>query len=95
MFYSYQMLELEQRGLEDMCTNLIKDLNEYGVCVLDNFLGYDKGLQVLREVNDMYNDGIFKVINKLYLFIKKRTGNLYNKSSSVAYVQIHKLHVNK
>lgn len=44
-----------------MCTNLIRDMNEYGVCVLDNFLGYEKGLQVLKEVNDMHASGVFKV----------------------------------
>lgn len=55
------MLDLEQKCLEDMCTNLIRDLNEYGVCVLDNFLGYEKGHKVMREVENMYNDGIFKV----------------------------------
>lgn len=44
-----------------MCNNLLRDMNEYGVCVLDNFLGHDKGLQVLKEVNDMYAAGVFKV----------------------------------
>jgi len=51
---------IDQWGLEDMSANLIRDLNEYGVCVLDNFLGYNKGLQVLNEVDTMYAAGIFK-----------------------------------
>uniref|UniRef100_A0A336LUX1 hypoxia-inducible factor-proline dioxygenase n=1 Tax=Culicoides sonorensis TaxID=179676 RepID=A0A336LUX1_CULSO len=51
---------IEQYGLEEMCLNLIRDMNEYGVCVLDNFLGYDRGLKVLQEVNEMHSAGIFK-----------------------------------
>lgn len=52
---------IEQFGVEEMCESLLKDMNEYGVCVIDNFLGYDKGLGVLKEVNDMYSAGVFKV----------------------------------
>lgn len=44
-----------------MCSNLVRDMNEYGVCVLDNFIGEDKGLQVLQEVKSMYTAGYFKV----------------------------------
>lgn len=45
-----------------MCNNLVRDMNEYGVCVLDNFIGQEKGLQVLQEVKSMYSAGYFKVI---------------------------------
>jgi MYND finger len=51
----------EQWGLEDMCANLIRDMNQYGVCVLDNFLGNEKGLKVLDEVTGMHTAGVFKV----------------------------------
>ena len=51
----------DQYGLEEMCSNLIRDMNEYGVCVLDNFIGEEKGLQVLQEVKSMYTAGYFKV----------------------------------
>lgn len=44
-----------------MCCNLIRDMNEYGVSVIDNFLGNEKGNQVLGEVIDMYSAGMFKV----------------------------------
>lgn len=53
---------IEQFSIEEMCTNLVNDMNEYGVCVIDNFLGYDKGLQVLQEVNDLNTAGVFKVL---------------------------------
>lgn len=69
---------IDQWGLEEMSQNLIRDLDEYGVCVLDKFLGYEKGLQVLNEVDTMYAAGIFKVrhytrhsfsLEKLSLFL--------------------------
>ncbi|CAO1438634.1 unnamed protein product [Diamesa hyperborea] len=50
----------EQYGIEEMCSNLIRDMNEYGVCVLDNFLGLDRGNAVLQEVTNMYSAGVFK-----------------------------------
>lgn len=51
----------EQLQLEDMCHNLISDLNSYGVCVLDSFVGEQRGLKVLSEVKEMYTAGKFKV----------------------------------
>lgn len=60
--FSFVFSEIaEQLGLEEMCNTLIRDMNEFGVCVLDNFLGHDKGLTVLNEVNNMYSAGVFKV----------------------------------
>lgn len=48
-------------GLEEMCSNLVRDMNEYGVCVLDNFIGEERGVKVLQEVKSMYSAGYFKV----------------------------------
>ncbi|KAL7023608.1 hypothetical protein ACKWTF_012704 [Chironomus riparius] len=50
----------EQLALEEMCCHLIRDLDEYGVCVLDNFMGELKGMKVLGEVKTMYSAGLFK-----------------------------------
>lgn len=36
-------------------------MNEYGVCVLDNFIGEEKGLKVLQETKSLYTAGYFKV----------------------------------
>lgn len=43
------------------CQQVIKDMNQYGVCVLNNFLGKEKGMLVRQEVLDMYQSGIFMV----------------------------------
>jgi hypothetical protein len=59
-FFRFRAID-EQYGLEEMCTNLVRDMNEYGVCVLDNFIGEEKGMQVLEEVKSMYTAGYFKV----------------------------------
>lgn len=45
---------------EEMCRNVIKDMNAYGVCVVDDFLGQERGRAVLAEVLNMYTKGIFK-----------------------------------
>ncbi|XP_012275575.1 egl nine homolog 1 [Orussus abietinus] len=52
--------ELEECIIEDICRNVIRDMDEYGVCVVDNFLGIDKGSAVLNEVLNMYSAGLFK-----------------------------------
>lgn len=51
----------EQMALEEMCYSVIRDLNAYGVCVLDSFLGEEKGLRVLSEVKKMRQSGMFRV----------------------------------
>lgn len=49
-----------QRRIDDICKNVIQDMDEYGVCLVDNFLGEDCGKLVLSEVLDMYSKGLFK-----------------------------------
>ncbi|XP_060532208.1 prolyl hydroxylase EGLN3 [Cylas formicarius] len=41
---------IEDDVLEEMCKNIVQDLNYYGLCVLDNFLGFEIGQKVLAEV---------------------------------------------
>uniref|UniRef100_A0A182MNS7 hypoxia-inducible factor-proline dioxygenase n=1 Tax=Anopheles culicifacies TaxID=139723 RepID=A0A182MNS7_9DIPT len=52
--------DLDSESLDEACHSLIRDMNEYGVCVLDNFLGQERGLQVLDEVTGMYSSGVFR-----------------------------------
>lgn len=48
-------------ALEEMCYTVIRDLNAYGVCVLDSFLGEQRGHKVLDEVKRIYSSGLFRV----------------------------------
>lgn len=50
-------LKLEK--LNVICENVVADLNNYGVCVVDNFLGPVGGDLVLNEVLNIYNAGLF------------------------------------
>ncbi|CAK1551013.1 unnamed protein product [Leptosia nina] len=43
----------------EICQRVIRDMTQYGVCVLNNFLGKERGLLVLQEVLEMYRSGIF------------------------------------
>lgn len=46
--------------IDDICWNVILDMNRFGVCVVNNFLGVEKGESVLREVLGIYDAGLFK-----------------------------------
>nr|XP_018904664.1 PREDICTED: egl nine homolog 1 [Bemisia tabaci] len=50
----------QQTLMEEICRNVIADMDAYGVCVVDNFLGATRGMAVLEEVIGMYQTGIFK-----------------------------------
>lgn len=45
----------------EICQRVIKDMTRFGVCVLNNFLGQERGQMVLQEVLDIYKSGIFSV----------------------------------
>lgn len=45
---------------EELCRNIINDMNTYGLSVVDDFLGMEKGLRILNEVHGMYAAGVFK-----------------------------------
>lgn len=64
-FSSYYMDPSDPNYL--ICQRVIKDMTQYGVCVLNNFLGKERGLLVLNEVLEMYRSGIFTV--STYIFI--------------------------
>lgn len=46
---------------DDLCKTIIADMNEYGLSVIDDFLGRAKGLEILSEVDNMYGAGVFRV----------------------------------
>ncbi|XP_053613544.1 egl nine homolog 1 [Plodia interpunctella] len=43
-----------------VCQTVIRDMTQYGVCLLKNFLGRERGLMVLEEVKQMHRSGIFE-----------------------------------
>ncbi|TMW52715.1 hypothetical protein DOY81_002238 [Sarcophaga bullata] len=49
-----------ERRYEELCRNIINDMNQYGLSVVDDFLGREKGLQILNEVHQMHSAGVFK-----------------------------------
>ena len=50
----FSVLESRNKALSDYVT---KCLNSYGVCVIDNFLGENKGTDILDEVKDLHENG--------------------------------------
>ncbi|XP_074604555.1 HIF prolyl hydroxylase [Brevipalpus obovatus] len=46
--------------LDITCSRIIRDMNNCGICVLDNFLGTPRGDLILDEVKSMYQYGIFQ-----------------------------------
>ena len=46
--------------IDEICRNVIRDMNRWGVCVVNNFLGAENGIAVLGEVLQMYSAGMFK-----------------------------------
>lgn len=51
---------LQRSDYVGLCRNIIRDMDLYGFCVLDNFLGNERGMTVLNEVLNHYNMGTFK-----------------------------------
>lgn len=56
---------------DDLCKTIIADMNAYGLSVIDDFLGRAKGLDILREVDNMYGAGVFRVSVWCMLYIFK------------------------
>lgn len=47
-------------NIEEMCRNIIQDMSDYGLCVLDNFLGQEEGNRVLAEVLNIKSKGALR-----------------------------------
>jgi len=46
--------------LSRICSFVARDLDRYGICVMDNFLGGERGAQVLEAVRRMHDKGVFR-----------------------------------
>lgn len=70
---------VERDIIEEISRNVIKDMDAYGVCVVDDFLGLERGMAVLNEVIGMYETGVFKdgqlVSNKVKKDLKTIRGD--------------------
>ncbi|BES89453.1 unnamed protein product [Nesidiocoris tenuis] len=53
-------VDYDMNVVNEVSRIVVNDMNAYGICVVDNFLGDAKGLAVLNEVLDMYQSGVFK-----------------------------------
>lgn len=51
---------IDEVVLEGMCRNIIQDLSDYGLCVLDNFLGFEEGNRVMAEVLNIKGTGALR-----------------------------------
>lgn len=54
------MTKFDYDTVEDVSNIVVDDMTEYGICVVDDFLGEQQGCAVLNEVLNIYNSGIFK-----------------------------------
>lgn len=45
---------------DSLCKQIIRDMNMYGMCVVDDFLGMTSGLSILNEVHGLYAAGVFQ-----------------------------------
>lgn len=48
------------RDFIKICTHFVKDLNDYGMSVMDSFLGTERGDLVYEEVVSLHNAGLFR-----------------------------------
>jgi hypoxia-inducible factor (prolyl hydroxylase) len=45
--------------LIDICQCVVRDLDKYGICVVDNFMGKERAESIHRSVVSMYHSGVF------------------------------------
>lgn len=42
-----------------ICQFVVRDLEKYGICVIDNFMGPERAESIHRSVSSMYHSGVF------------------------------------
>ncbi|XP_043277569.1 egl nine homolog 1-like [Venturia canescens] len=63
--YSHEFVHTNSRNtgeskLNERCISFIRDMNEYGVCIFDDFVGPELGMAILKEVQNIHGAGMFK-----------------------------------
>jgi len=60
---TYQNEDMLKRStlerMTQVCQYVVRDLDEYGICVIDNFMGQERGECIRESVTSMYHSGIF------------------------------------
>ncbi|XP_071535672.1 prolyl hydroxylase EGLN3 isoform X2 [Panulirus ornatus] len=51
---------ISQEWFADVMKLVIDDLNEYGVCAVDGFLGAERAEQIFNEVGALHSQGVFR-----------------------------------
>uniref|UniRef100_A0A0A9XN62 hypoxia-inducible factor-proline dioxygenase n=1 Tax=Lygus hesperus TaxID=30085 RepID=A0A0A9XN62_LYGHE len=55
-----QSVDYDMKIVDEVSRIVVSDMSQYGICVVDNFLGEQSGLAVLKEVMEIYDTGVFK-----------------------------------
>lgn len=73
---------ITQDRMDYICGKLIGDMDHFGICVIDNFLGSIKGELILKEVQQLYGSGQYTkgrlVSNKFSKLAGKPSASLSN-----------------
>lgn len=54
-----QLRRSSMEWLTQICQYVVRDLEKYGICVVDNFMGKERAESIHRSVVSMYHSGIF------------------------------------
>ncbi|XP_041351373.1 egl nine homolog 1-like [Gigantopelta aegis] len=52
-------IKILQSRFKELSLYVVKCLTKYGVCVIDNFLGESKGMEILNEIKTLHSSGQF------------------------------------
>jgi hypothetical protein len=54
-----QLQSISIEWMSQICQFVVRDLEKYGICVVDNFMGKDRAESIYRSVVSMYHSGVF------------------------------------
>lgn len=54
-----QLRGCSMEWLSQICQYVVRDLEKYGICVVDNFMGKERAESIHRSVVSMYHSGVF------------------------------------
>lgn len=54
-----QLQSISMEWMSQICQYVVRDLEKYGICVVDNFMGKERAEAIHRSVVSMYHSGVF------------------------------------